>query len=354
MYGGDGVSKRAAARRLGWLRPCAVACVVGLALVPAVASAGAPKPVTNILEAGGALQPGKSLVSRNGHFRLTMVRDGNLVLYHGTRRVWSSGTSGRSPVLAKLHLDGMFTVYNPHWTFWKSPAYVNHKSAAYVVLEDDGNIVICNHRNKPLWSLNRPPTLQEGATGNAVLALQRRLNALGYWVGPLNGIFGDSTQQAVWAAQKAAVLPRDGVAGTQTWRALERHVVPKARPASGNLIEVNLADDLLMIIRGGRLRAILNTSTGGGYTYVDNGVTSVAITPQGVFHTYAEIDGIDVDSLGTLWRPKFFTSGYAIHGDSYVPPYPVSHGCVRVSNEAIDWIWAENFDPIGTEVWVYS
>jgi lipoprotein-anchoring transpeptidase ErfK/SrfK len=79
----------------------------------------------------------------------------------------------------------------------------------------------------------------------------------------------------------------------------------------------------------------------------------VANTPSGVFHTYRAIDGVDVDSLGTLWRPRFFTGGYAIHGDSSVPPYPVSHGCVRVSNEAIDWIWANNIDPLGTEVWVY-
>ena len=65
------------------------------------------------------------------------------------------------------------------------------------------------------------------------------------------------------------------------------------------------------------------------------------------------VDGLVVDSLGSLWRPRFFDEGFAIHGDSYVPPVPVSHGCVRVSNEAIDWIWANNLDPIGTEVWVY-
>ena len=35
------------------------------------------------------------------------------------------------------------------------------------------------------------------------------------------------------------------------------------------------------------------------------------------------------DSLGTLWRPRFFYEGYAIHGDSSVPPTPVSHGCAR-------------------------
>ena len=29
---------------------------------------------------------------------------------------------------------------------------------------------------------------------------------------------------------------------------------------------------------------------------------------------------------GELWRPKYFDDGFAIHGDSYVPPEPVSHG----------------------------
>jgi lipoprotein-anchoring transpeptidase ErfK/SrfK len=36
-----------------------------------------------------------------------------------------------------------------------------------------------------------------------------------------------------------------------------------------------------------------------------------------------------------------------------VPPFPVSHGCVRMTNAAIDWVWANNVIPIGTEVWVY-
>jgi lipoprotein-anchoring transpeptidase ErfK/SrfK len=108
-----------------------------------------------------------------------------------------------------------------------------------------------------------------------------------------------------------------------------------------------------MIVDNGKVSAILNTSTGGGYTYVDDGVTAVANTPVGVFHVYRQVDGLVTDSLGQLWRPKYFSGGFAIHGDSYVPPYPVSHGCVRVSNEAIDWIWAENLLPIGTEVWVY-
>jgi peptidoglycan hydrolase-like protein with peptidoglycan-binding domain len=200
-----------------------------------------------------------------------------------------------------------------------------------------------------------PPSqyLELGSTGKAVLALQYRLIALGYWLGPANGVFGDSTQQAVYALQKAAGIGRDGVVGSQTYGALLRKVRPVPRAAAGSLIEVDLGDDLLMFVDDGKLKWTLNTSTGGGYTYVSEGVTAVADTPVGVFHTFAAINGLDVDPLGELWRPRFFTGGFAIHGDSYVPPEPVSHGCVRVSNEAIDWIWAENLDPIGEEVWVF-
>jgi lipoprotein-anchoring transpeptidase ErfK/SrfK len=42
----------------------------------------------------------------------------------------------------------------------------------------------------------------------------------------------------------------------------------------------------------------------------------------------------------------------ARRGDA-LPEWPVSHGCVRVSNEAIDWIWAQNLAPIGMKVWLY-
>ena len=108
------------------------------------------------------------------------------------------------------------------------------------------------------------------------------------------------------------------------------------------MIEVDLEDDLLMFVTNGKLDYVLNTSTGGGYTYTDDGVTAVANTPVGQLQVYRQVDGMVIDSLGQLWRPKFFDDGFAIHGDSYVPPYPVSHGCVRVSDEAIDWIWSDN------------
>jgi hypothetical protein len=196
-------------------------------------------------------------------------------------------------------------------------------------------------------------TLAPGATGQAVLALQQRLSSLGYWLGTPDGTFGDSTEQAVYALQKAAGLSRTGVVGPSTQAALADGVLPQPRSTSGYVIEVDLEDDLVMFVTNGTIDDVLNTSTGGGYTYTEDGVTSVATTPTGHFSIYRQVNGLVVDSLGALWRPKFFDAGFAIHGDSSVPPYPVSHGCARVSNEAIDWIWANNLAPIGTAVWVY-
>jgi hypothetical protein len=199
-----------------------------------------------------------------------------------------------------------------------------------------------------------PPTIGPGASGAAVAALQSQLYAHGYWVDTTSGSsFDDSTEQAVWALQKAAGLPRDGVAGPSTWAALQAGVVPHPRPAAGYEIQIDLEDDLLMVVNNGQLVWTLNTSTGGGYRYTQDGTTSVADTPTGVFQTFRVVDGTVTDSLGTLYRPRFFYEGFAIHGDSDVPPEPVSHGCARISNEAINWVWANNIDPIGATVWVY-
>jgi len=198
-----------------------------------------------------------------------------------------------------------------------------------------------------------PANLGPGSTGSAVLALQQRLSSLGYWLGTPDGTFGDSTEQAVYALQKAAGIDPDGVVGATTQAALADGVLPHPRSTSGYVVEIDLQDDLIMFVTNGKVDDVLNTSTGGGYTYTDEGVTSVAQTPVGHFDIYRQVDGLVVDSLGALWRPKFFDAGFAIHGDSYVPAHPVSHGCARVSNEAIDWIWANNLLPIGTAVWVY-
>ena len=207
----------------------------------------------------------------------------------------------------------------------------------------------------PSASPARPPAtlLEFGDSGPAVVALQTRLSRLGYWLGRADGTFGLTTQQAVYALQKAAGLTPDGVYGPKTAAALTRGVLPRARSASGHVIEISLTSNLLLIVDGGKVSTVLNTSTGGGYTYTGDGVTAVARTPTGQFRIFRSVDGMDISPLGELWRPRYFYGGYAIHGSDSIPPYPVSHGCVRLSYPAIDWIWSTSQAPIGTEVLVY-
>jgi N-acetylmuramoyl-L-alanine amidase len=42
-----------------------------------------------------------------------------------------------------------------------------------------------------------------------------------------------------------------------------------------------------------------------------------------------------------------------VHGYPNIPPYPASHGCVRVSLAAMDWMWRTGQIPIGTTVRVF-
>jgi peptidoglycan hydrolase-like protein with peptidoglycan-binding domain len=196
--------------------------------------------------------------------------------------------------------------------------------------------------------------LVPGESSAKVLALQQRLSQLGYWLGTPDGYFGDATEEAIFALQKVAGIPPNGEVGPSTVAALEAGDIPAVRSTSGYEIEIDLTKDLVMFVNNGVLEYVINTSTGGGYTYVENGVSDVATTPTGMFSIIGAVNGTVTDTLGTLWRPRFFYEGFAIHGDSYVPAIPVSHGCARVSNEAIDWIWANNLAPIGTKVWVYG
>jgi peptidoglycan hydrolase-like protein with peptidoglycan-binding domain len=198
-----------------------------------------------------------------------------------------------------------------------------------------------------------PAKLKIGSSGAAVSLLQRKLLALGYWLSKVDGTFGATTQQAVYALQKAAGQKPSGVVTAKTWRALDSGVRPSARSTSGTVIEVNLKRDLILFVTDGRVNYILNTSTGGGYVFYEHGRREVATTPKGHFTTYRVIDGPHRSPLGLLYRPRYFFEGVAIHGDSSVPPYPVSHGCVRVTNAAINWIWSANLDPIGRKVWTY-
>ncbi|GLW32210.1 L,D-transpeptidase family protein [Actinoplanes regularis] len=198
-----------------------------------------------------------------------------------------------------------------------------------------------------------PRKLKVGAEGPDVLALQQRLTELGYWNGKADGKFGGTTQQAVYALQKAAGIGRDGTVGPKTLRALDRGVRPKPRSTTGRTVEIDLKKQLLMLVDNGEISQILNTSTGSNEYYQQKGETYLADTPRGRFTVSRQIDGWRNAPLGLLWRPKYFNGGIAVHGANSVPPYPASHGCARVSIAAMNWLWNSDALPLKTKVWVY-
>lgn len=192
-------------------------------------------------------------------------------------------------------------------------------------------------------------TLRVGSRGQAVVDLQNRLNSLGYWTGSSDGRFGPLVKQAVYALQKSAGLSVDGSVGPKTRSALDRGARPSARVKDG--IEIDLDRQILIVSRGGSIRYIFNTSTGSGKRY---GKGKIARTPRGdydVFRTYSK--GWQTAPLGRLYRPAYFTGGYAVHGSNSIPSYPASHGCARVSTGGMDLLWNEGFTRKGTRVLVY-
>jgi lipoprotein-anchoring transpeptidase ErfK/SrfK len=185
--------------------------------------------------------------------------------------------------------------------------------------------------------------LAPGDSGASVQSLQQRLSDLGYWLGTPDGQYGDLTQQAVLAFQKAEGLGRDGVAGPETLGRLPAAQRPTGRSISGTVVEIDLARQILMVVQDGQVRWAFNTSTGTGSTP----------TPTGQYAIERQIDGYRHAELGVLYRPSYFVGGIAIHGYGSVPAYPASHGCTRVSNPAMDLLWGSGVAAIGTPVWVY-
>jgi PKD repeat protein len=186
------------------------------------------------------------------------------------------------------------------------------------------------------------PRLAYGSRGAAVAQLASRLHELHY-AAPFTTSFDPRVLDAVYAFQKVQDLPRTGVVDPAFWHRLSapRRPVPHyAQPASH--IEIDKPHQVLYVVRGQRVALIVPVSTAGLAGYY---------TPVGRFSIYRKVTGFDPSPLGTLYDPMYFTGGYAIHGNPSVPPYPASHGCVRVPMWIAPYLYETN--PYGETVYVY-
>jgi peptidoglycan hydrolase-like protein with peptidoglycan-binding domain len=186
------------------------------------------------------------------------------------------------------------------------------------------------------------PRVRYGAGGAAVAELTQRLAQLHYAV-PRTSRFDGRVLDAVYAFQKVQQLGRTGAVDTRFWQRLASPRMPSPHYGSpSNHLEVNKPLQVLFVVRGGRIASIVPVSTAGLPGH---------FTPVGRFSVYRKVAGFDPSPLGTLYDPMYFTGGYAIHGNPSVPPYPASHGCVRVPMWVAPHLYATV--PYGERVYVY-
>ena len=109
-----------------------------------------PSEIINSMSSGQVLEPGESLVSGDGRYRLIMQGDGNLVLYSPSRALWHTSTQGRSPGFFVLQGDGNLVIYGadgrPYWASW-----TQGRGGNSLYMQGDGNLVLYTSGGQPVW-----------------------------------------------------------------------------------------------------------------------------------------------------------------------------------------------------------
>jgi peptidoglycan hydrolase-like protein with peptidoglycan-binding domain len=165
--------------------------------------------------------------------------------------------------------------------------------------------------------------------------------------GAVTGAFDYRTSQAAMAFQSWEGLQRDGVVGKRTARKLELAQPPAATwQGSGRWVEIHRAQSTLLLVQDGVVVQAVHCSTGRTMD------APPYDTPAGSYKVFAKM----LKSWSVpykVWMPyaAYFDGGIAIHGLDYVPAYPASHGCVRVSMPEAPTVYA--FVAVGTPVYVY-
>lgn len=184
-------------------------------------------------------------------------------------------------------------------------------------------------------------SLRLGDRGSDARSLNARLASLGYLpAGPASARFDARTFHAVMAAQKWHGLQRDGIAGPRTQSALRRAQRPRAGAAAdARRIDVIYSRQVALLISGGRVQRTVSVSTGAdGYR-----------TPPGNYRIFRK----ELRSWShpyEVWLPyaSYFNGGVAFHEWASVPPYPASHGCVRIPSPFAEEVY--RFATRGTRV----
>ena len=195
--------------------------------------------------------------------------------------------------------------------------------------------------------VGRPPNRAE------VKQAERRLAEMGYWTGPVDGVFDDRSRMALITFQKWEGRRLTGRLTRQEFNAVIDATSPRPRDPGYKHVEVDLDRQVLLLSdEQGLTIRMLPVSTGSGRRYDEKGIRGLAYTPRGRFRIYNKLAGWRKSNLGLLFYPNYFSDGLAIHGNPSVPSQPRSHGCIRIPMFASQQI--SSALPIGTILLIYD
>ena len=186
-----------------------------------------------------------------------------------------------------------------------------------------------------------------------IIEAEQRLSDLGYWPGPVDGVFDAASRQALIAFQKVEERKRTGILTNAELEALRSASRPEPRDKTYAHIEVDLNRQVLLVVDAeGQVTRVLPICSGNERLYVDKGQRNRAHTPRGRFSVTRKINGWRRSSLGLLYYPSYIINGIAIHGSPTILTYPASHGCIRIPMFAAKEL--SEMAPVGTVVVVYD
>ena len=183
------------------------------------------------------------------------------------------------------------------------------------------------------------PYLAQGAQGPSVRILERRLAELRYALRGVDTYFSYDTADAVLAFQKVNGLARTGRVDPAFGRRLQTAHVPFSRYRGPDRhIEVDKTRQVLFQVVGGRVVRVVQVSA-----------EATGNTPIGRWRIYSKVPGTLPSGM---FYSSFFVGAFAIHGYPSVPPYPASHGCVRIPMWIAPTLFAAN--DYGETVYIYA
>lgn len=149
------------------------------------------------------------------------------------------------------------------------------------------------------------PTLQEGSHGHNVLLLQKKLQAVGYNISSVDGVYGAETERAVAEFQRDNKIRITGIVNNATWRALQKAKkvkwgidVPKPTPRKSTKTLKSkgpLAPNNTPILARSKVGALLQTARSYiGVPYQFGGTTPKAFDCSGYLQYVFAKNGINI------------------------------------------------------------